>query len=291
MGNTANVLAGDTVLASQQNDILDDTVDKGADIVAAATLILGSDGHYFNVTGNTGITAISSKTAGREKVLHFTGTPLITHNATSLILQGSVNLQIAAGDVVRFISDNGTNWRESGRRLAAVPASGSITRLGGTATEATTTSTSAIDFLTVSALTIGATTPYLFIVSGKILPQGAGGAGLGLKVVGDTTVVVAEASTSVTAVMRFSTFNNIYTTGVAFAHVGQHTANLHYMGGTGVMTTADSDGLNRLSEAINLQTQLVDWPTGNTTSLVIRGIAGSNTVGADEFHIYDMAVA
>lgn len=38
MGDATDKLPGDTVLAVQYNDLLDDTIQKGADIVAAATL-------------------------------------------------------------------------------------------------------------------------------------------------------------------------------------------------------------------------------------------------------------
>lgn len=91
---------------------------KGADLTAAATVTPGTDGNYFAVTGNTGMTAIASLQAGTIVVFRFTGTPLITHNGTSLILQDAINLQIAAGDIVAFISEGSGNWRELWRRLA-----------------------------------------------------------------------------------------------------------------------------------------------------------------------------
>jgi len=70
---------------------------QGADIVAAATLPLGSDGNSFVVTGSTGITAVSSKADGTVVVLRFTGAPTITHGAT-LQLSGAVNMVVVAGD-------------------------------------------------------------------------------------------------------------------------------------------------------------------------------------------------
>lgn len=84
-------------------------------LVAAATLNLG-DANNATVTGNTGITAISNKQAGASITLTFTGTPILTHSAT-LILQGAVNAQIAAGDVYVFKSDTPGTWREVSRRI------------------------------------------------------------------------------------------------------------------------------------------------------------------------------
>lgn len=107
---------------SFQNDPLTATFSlaKGADIASAATLTLGSDGNYFVVTGNVGITAISSKAAGTVIRLRFSGTPLLTHNGTSLILMNDQNFQIAAGDVLTLISEGSGNWREVGRRMRLI---------------------------------------------------------------------------------------------------------------------------------------------------------------------------
>lgn len=92
---------------------------KGADVASAAALNIGEDGWYFHVTGTTTITSIEARLAGQEVTLHFTGALTLTHNATSLILQGGTNLTTAAGDVLTFVSEGSGNWREKSRRLAA----------------------------------------------------------------------------------------------------------------------------------------------------------------------------
>ena len=71
---------------------------KGADIVSAATLVLGTDGNMFDVTGSTGpITAITVP-AGMLFMLQFDSTPALTHHATNLNLPGGVNITAVAGD-------------------------------------------------------------------------------------------------------------------------------------------------------------------------------------------------
>ena len=71
---------------------------KGADIASAATLVLGTDGNYFDVTGSTGpITAITVA-AGTLFMLQFDSTPTLTHHATALNLPGAANIIAAAGD-------------------------------------------------------------------------------------------------------------------------------------------------------------------------------------------------
>ena len=96
---------------------------KGADISsvgAALTLVAGSD--FADVTGTTTVTSISTRPAGSRFTFQFDGALTLTHNATTLILQGAVNLVTAAGDVLTFISEGGGNWREESRRLAAAAA-------------------------------------------------------------------------------------------------------------------------------------------------------------------------
>ena len=74
---------------------------KGADIVSAATLVLGTDGNMFDVTGATGpITAITVP-AGKLFLLQFDSTPTLTHHATNLNLPGAADIVVEAGD--RFI--------------------------------------------------------------------------------------------------------------------------------------------------------------------------------------------
>lgn len=83
---------------------------KGANVAAAATLVLG-DGAYFTITGNTGITDIDFAVPadGRRAWLRFTGAPLITHNGTTLICPNGQNIQAAAGDRMLIVQDAGDN--------------------------------------------------------------------------------------------------------------------------------------------------------------------------------------
>ena len=92
---------------------------KGADIASGATLTLVAGSDFADVTGTTTVTAISTRPAGSRFTFQFDGALTLTHNATTLILQGGVNLVTAAGDVLTFISEGGGNWREESRRLAA----------------------------------------------------------------------------------------------------------------------------------------------------------------------------
>lgn len=86
---------------------------KGTDVVAAATLPFLTDGNFFDVTGATGITALPTGIqAGTCVVLQFDSTPTLTHNSTSLILNGGVDYVAETGDYLGFISLGSNNWAE-----------------------------------------------------------------------------------------------------------------------------------------------------------------------------------
>lgn len=75
---------------------------KGADIASAATLNLNNaTGYFVDVTGNTGITAVTLA-AGRQRIVRFTGTPLITVGAILVGNNGGQNIQVEAGDMATF---------------------------------------------------------------------------------------------------------------------------------------------------------------------------------------------
>lgn len=84
---------------------------KGADIVSANALVLGTDGNYFDVTGTTAITSIGTIGVGAWAKLHFDGILPLTHHATDLILPGGANITTAAGDEAEFVEYATGDWR------------------------------------------------------------------------------------------------------------------------------------------------------------------------------------
>jgi hypothetical protein len=81
-------------------------------LAASGTTAIGAAAcNTLNITGTTTITAFDTVASGAERRLVFTGTPLLTHNATSLILPFGGNIQTQAGDVAEFVSLGSGNWR------------------------------------------------------------------------------------------------------------------------------------------------------------------------------------
>jgi hypothetical protein len=73
---------------------------KGEDIASAGTMVIDTDGGYFDVTGTTTITGFTVA-AKREFTLQFDGALTLTHGA-SLVLPGAANITTAAGDIGVF---------------------------------------------------------------------------------------------------------------------------------------------------------------------------------------------
>lgn len=94
-----------TTLANRSTDY------AGATIASATTTDLnGATGDFVSVSGTTTITGLGTCSAGRSVTIRFTGTLLLTHNATSLILPGAGNITTVANDCGVFRSLGSGNW-------------------------------------------------------------------------------------------------------------------------------------------------------------------------------------
>jgi hypothetical protein len=111
-GITVTSMVANNVSAVTDKIVFSNTVSfsKGSDIASAATLTLGADGNYFDVTGTTGITNISSRGIGTAIKLHFDDIVTIT-NSSNIENIGAVNINTASGDEMEFIEFASGQWR------------------------------------------------------------------------------------------------------------------------------------------------------------------------------------
>jgi hypothetical protein len=115
--NVSEVLTGTDATKAVTPDALAGLWQRGTDLASASTLSLpATGGGVFTVTGTTTVTGISTGSGGRRVSLRFAGALQLTHNGTSFILPGGVNITTVAGDVADFINDaaqdaTGSNWR------------------------------------------------------------------------------------------------------------------------------------------------------------------------------------
>jgi hypothetical protein len=84
-------------------DCKSSNVAKGADIASSNTMVIGTDGNYFDITGTTTINTMTVAT-NRHFFLQFDGALQLTHNSTNLDLPSEANITTAAGDVAEFFS-------------------------------------------------------------------------------------------------------------------------------------------------------------------------------------------
>lgn len=114
------------------HDFVAELQTQAADIASATTCNIGtSAGNYVKITGTTTITGFGTPTAAANttRVVLFAGALTLTHNATSLILPGGVNITTAAGDVAMFVHEGSGNWR----CLAFLPTGGYAKAAGSSA--------------------------------------------------------------------------------------------------------------------------------------------------------------
>lgn len=81
-------------------------------VASATTVNIGSaSSNHVTITGTTTITGFGTSASGVERIVLFADALVLTHNATSLILPGGVNITTAAGDTAVFVSLGSGNWR------------------------------------------------------------------------------------------------------------------------------------------------------------------------------------
>lgn len=107
-GLGAPVASGDAVNKAYADDVKSPWID----IASAATTDIGSiSSQNVRVTGAVTITSFGTSVAGTFRRVRFESTPLVTYNATSLILPGGVSFTASSGDVLEMVSEGSGNWR------------------------------------------------------------------------------------------------------------------------------------------------------------------------------------
>ena len=101
-------------LETSINAISSGKVYASTTLASASTCDLGSSATtVVRVTGTTTITSFGT-TPNCLRIVIFVGVLTLTHNATSLILDGGANLTTTAGESFIFLSDASGHWRAIG---------------------------------------------------------------------------------------------------------------------------------------------------------------------------------
>lgn len=180
---------------------------KGADLASAFTVVLGSDGNFFDVTGTANVTGLSSKPAGTVVWLRFTSAcPLTSSGGFKLI--GNQNYTTTANDLLAFLSLGSGSWEEVSRN-GVIPVGGGGTGLisatlngvllgqGGNAALAVTAAGAASQVLAVGAG--GGAPSFQQVTSAMIAAATITQSNLGAQSVGSGQIKYATGSASVQA--------------------------------------------------------------------------------------------
>ena len=275
---TAAKLADDAV---NTDEIVDDavTADKLANSINA---------EIAANTAKTGITSsqASAITANTAKVTNATHTGDVTGATSLTIANGAVDIAhlSASGS-----AGSGTFLR--GDNAWAAVAASAISREGGTTSEATTTSTSAMDLITMSSLTIAAASPWTMTSLWRKTTGHASAASGGLKIVADSTVVTGESTTAAT-LWQSGTANQAEDGG-SDTVVGAKATNYLTSNSQNDIVSRNSSSGGFTYGNVGTLTKDAVFPVGQTTSIVLRANSGnaSVTTGSDEIHVYVLSVS
>jgi hypothetical protein len=181
---------------------------------------------------------------------------------------------VAVGTATHVLTSNG-----AGAAPTFQAASAAVARAGGQLSEATSTSTSTVDLLTASSLTIPAISP---IYGSGNVRKSAGttaqpffGLKLNSTVTAAAALVMGEVNEAVDCQFRIQ--------------LPARLTNYEQGGNTTIAGSGASGAATRgLMEQVT-----ANAPTAEITAVIIRGKTGnaSTTIGADELNIYEMATS
>ena len=180
-----------------------------------------------------------------------------------------------------------TFYNSSGQRLSTAASAGAVTREGGQTSEATSTSTSSVDLLTASSLTIGGTLPFTFSGGFRKTTGASASVDGGVKL---NTTITADADNSGNKALYRTGAGNVADDGhYAVTSHPRVTNYLRSMAGYFLSVgnnTAQGSGVTAPSED-------ADSPTAEITDVVIRFKSGNSSVtgGLDDLQVYSYAIS
>lgn len=174
----------------------------------------------------------------------------------------------------------------TGQGVGVLPAwaAGPVTRAGGNTTEASTTSLTQVDLVTVASLTIATSTPFHLAGVGRKAAGGAFTAALGLTL--NATQVATATISGASRLWRSNGVNQAMSGGFWAYFAGILTSYLQ--GGMAVYTP----GTGTDAVVVNA-TRAANAPVATLTSIIITAITedASVEIFCDEVHVYTYAVS
>ena len=145
-------------------------MDKGGDIASSNTMVIDTDGDYFDITGTTTINTMTVA-VNRHFFLQFDGALQLTHNSTNLDLPSEGNITTAAGDIGEFFSHTANqvqcvNYTRANGKALAADSGGKVLQvvLGDTTTGVDISSDTLTDTTLTASITCAATSSKVLVL-------------------------------------------------------------------------------------------------------------------------------
>ena len=206
-----------------------------------------------------------------------------------LDIDGATDIGAAIVDADLFIIDDGaggTNRKTAASRLKTY-IGGAVAYQGGNTTEATTTSTSAVDLVSVASLSMVATTQIWAAASVRQTANSGRVVGFGMKL---NTTVISEAESSYNqSDLLWVGEQSVAISGAFLMHMGSRVANF-LDGKTRMSSRAKSSVILDLGMSLRAENNM---PTATITDVVTRAVCTATAIAgaADEMHVYTLAVS
>jgi hypothetical protein len=243
------------------------------------------DAITFGQSGAAGSATVTSRRDHAHAMAALADIPL-----TALDINGGTDIGEALIDTDLLIVDNGaggTNRKSEMSRIATYVGS-AISRVDGDTTEATTTSTSTVDLLaTTGSFSVGALQQMFVVFSARKTSGAADNTGCGIKL--NSSQLGAGTGNNAG---WLSTTNNRAEDGNGAVWLPARLTN-YLRGGSGTAGQNASSGGSPNAQVLVGVTNSGAAPTAAITAVVVNGVTdnASNTLGADEMHVYALAVS
>jgi len=220
---------------------------------------------YIDSDGN--LTVLGSFTPG-SLILPGATSPSLTTNNQVAVDTDDVNLKVRIGGTDRSFYPGKAGWQFAGSNTQ----------------EATMTSSTAADMVTVTGLSIPATAPVMIVTSFR-KSANAFQPVIGLKV-NSTTVVEASAGGTAAGIGAFASTNEAQD-GISVITLGPRRTNYDH-GLAGYYATSGATGSSILTRPAGFLTAAI--PIATITDIIIRGDSdGTNTLGVHGVYVYQGA--
>ena len=205
--------------------------------------------------------------------------------AAKVTTAGDIVYATAANTLARLgIGSSAQVLTVSGGVPAWASAAGGFALVGSNTTEATMTSATAADMVTISGLSIPATTPFMIMFNARKTTGVSFEPGIGLKI---NSTVVLEAVFGTGRLVNFNSTNEVQSGTVSLVVLPRYTNHDKTITGTSYLKGAT--GGNNQMVPTSSYTAVI--PIATITSIAIRGICdGTNTMGIQGVFVYTLPV-